>query len=73
MNKVIVISSPYRYACGFCFHHNRAAAKFVCLPTYPDLTTKYTSSNAFMYGSEYYSNIEMTDTLPVLYIPGNND
>lgn len=30
--------------------------QFVCLPTYPDLTTKYTSSNAFMYGSEYFSN-----------------
>lgn len=43
------------------------------LPTYPDLTTKYTSSNAFLFGSEYFSNIEMTDTLPVLYIPGNND
>lgn len=56
MNKIIVISSPHRYAWGFWFHHSRAAAKFVCLPTYPHLTTKYTSSNAFMYGSEYHSN-----------------
>lgn len=42
MNKIIVISLPYRYAWGFWFHRSRAAAKFV--------------SNAFMYGSEYYSN-----------------
>lgn len=57
MNKIIVNSSPYRYAWGFWFHHIKAAAKFVCLPTYPDLTAKYTSSNAFMYWSEYYSNV----------------
>lgn len=37
MNKIIVISSPYRYAWGFWFHHIRAAAKFVCLPTYRTL------------------------------------
>ncbi|XP_034307834.2 uncharacterized protein [Magallana gigas] len=33
--------------------HKGAAAEFVCLPRDPDLTTKFTSSFAFMYGSEY--------------------
>lgn len=56
MNKIIVIKLLIVMLGLFWFHHSRAAAKFVCLPTYPDLTTKYTSSNAFMYGSEYYSN-----------------
>lgn len=27
MNKIIVISLPYRYAWGFWFHRSRAAAK----------------------------------------------
>ncbi|XP_061195272.1 uncharacterized protein LOC133203513 [Saccostrea echinata] len=33
--------------------HSGAAAEFVCLPPDPNLTTKFTSSKAFMYGAEY--------------------
>ena len=41
------------FAGGSWFDHTGAAAEFVCLPPDPDLTTKYTSSLAFMYGAEY--------------------
>ncbi|XP_078339788.1 short-chain collagen C4-like isoform X2 [Crassostrea virginica] len=41
------------FAGGSWFDHTGAAAEFVCLPPDPDLTTKYTSSGAFMYGAEY--------------------
>nr|XP_022302081.1 short-chain collagen C4-like [Crassostrea virginica] len=43
------------FAGGSWFDHPGAAAEFVCLPPDPDLTTKYTSSYAFMYGAEYDS------------------
>uniref|UniRef100_K1QWC4 Short-chain collagen C4 n=1 Tax=Magallana gigas TaxID=29159 RepID=K1QWC4_MAGGI len=41
------------FAGGYWPGHKGAAAEFVCLPRDPDLTTKFTSSFAFMYGSEY--------------------
>lgn len=41
---------------GSWYDHPGAAAEFVCLPRDPDLTTKFTSSYAFMYGSEYDSS-----------------
>ncbi|XP_078340471.1 short-chain collagen C4-like [Crassostrea virginica] len=41
------------YAGGSWYDHAGAAAEFVCLPPDPDLTTKYTSSYAFIYGAEY--------------------
>uniref|UniRef100_A0A8W8M0W1 Short-chain collagen C4 n=1 Tax=Magallana gigas TaxID=29159 RepID=A0A8W8M0W1_MAGGI len=41
------------FAGGSWPQHTGAAAEFVCLPRDPDLTTKFTSSYAFMYGSEY--------------------
>ena len=40
---------------GSYYNHAGAAAEFVCLPRDPDLTTKYTSSYAHMYGAEYDS------------------
>ena len=43
------------FAGGSWWDHTGAAAEFVCLPPDPDLTTKYTSSGAFMYGAEYDS------------------
>uniref|UniRef100_A0A8W8IJR4 Short-chain collagen C4 n=1 Tax=Magallana gigas TaxID=29159 RepID=A0A8W8IJR4_MAGGI len=53
-NKTELVYSGF--AGGSYYRHNGAAAEFVCLPPDPDLTTKYTSSYAYMYGSEYYSN-----------------
>lgn len=44
------------FAGGSYCHHAGAAAEFVCLPRDPDLTTKFSSSMAFMYGSEYYQD-----------------
>ena len=44
------------FAGGSWYDHIGAAAEFVCLPPDPDLTTKYTSSHAFMYGAEYDSD-----------------
>nr|XP_022298579.1 short-chain collagen C4-like isoform X2 [Crassostrea virginica] len=43
------------FAGGSWYDHIGAAAEFVCLPPDPDLTTKYTSSYAFIYGAEYDS------------------
>ncbi|XP_022298579.2 short-chain collagen C4-like [Crassostrea virginica] len=40
---------------GSWYDHTGAAAEFVCLPPDPDLTTKFTSSYAFIYGAEYDS------------------
>nr|XP_022298580.1 short-chain collagen C4-like [Crassostrea virginica] len=44
------------FAGGSWYDHTGAAAEFVCLPPDPDLTTKYTTSYAFMYGAEYDSD-----------------
>ena len=41
------------FAGGSWYYHTGTAAEFVCLPPDPDLTTKYTSSYAQMYGAEY--------------------
>ena len=41
------------FAGGSWYDHTGAAAEFVCLPPDPDLTTKYTSSYALIYGAEY--------------------
>ncbi|XP_052680699.1 uncharacterized protein LOC128161462 [Crassostrea angulata] len=43
---------------GSWWDHTGAAAEFVCLPRDPDLTTKFSSSVAFMYGSEYDSSAD---------------
>ncbi|XP_052676462.1 short-chain collagen C4-like [Crassostrea angulata] len=74
------------FAGGSWRDHYGAAAEFVCLPRDPDLTTKFTSSYAYMYGSEYDSSDfghENGDDLPcsvcrstvqssVLMIPGKS-
>ncbi|XP_078339787.1 short-chain collagen C4-like [Crassostrea virginica] len=76
------------YAGGSWWDHTGSAAEFVCLPPDPDLTTKYTSSRALMYGAEYDSGefsprAENGDDLPcsvcrstagssVLMIPGKS-
>ena len=44
------------YAGGSWYDHTGAATEFVCLPPDPDLTAKYTTSYAFMYGAEYDGN-----------------
>lgn len=44
------------FAGGSWYDHTGAAAEFVCLPRDPDLTTKFTSGVAYMYGSEYDNN-----------------
>ena len=44
------------FAGGSWYDHIGAAAEFVCLPPDPDLSTKYTSANAFMYGAEFDSD-----------------
>eukprot|EP00105_Crassostrea_gigas_P001074 XP_011413096.2 PREDICTED: uncharacterized protein LOC105317973 [Crassostrea gigas] len=74
------------FAGGSWYDHIGAAAEFVCLPRDPDLTSKFTSSYAFMYGSEYDTSDfghENGDDLPcsvcrstvhssVLMIPGKS-
>ena len=52
-NTYLSISFFKGFAGGSWPNHYGAAAEFVCLPRDPDLTTKYTSSYAFMYGAEY--------------------
>lgn len=52
----LIVSFLLGFAGGSYYRHNGAAAEFVCLPPDPDLTTKYTSSHAYMYGSECYTN-----------------
>ena len=44
------------FAGGSWYGHIGAAAEFVCLPPDPDLTTKYRTSFAYMYGAEYDSD-----------------
>ncbi|XP_052679704.1 short-chain collagen C4-like [Crassostrea angulata] len=41
------------FAGGSWYDHTGAAAEFVCLPRDPDLTTKFSSAYAYIYGSEY--------------------
>lgn len=41
------------FAGGSYYSQTGAAAEFVCLPRDPDLTTKFSSGYAYMYGSEY--------------------
>ncbi|XP_065939522.1 short-chain collagen C4-like [Magallana gigas] len=41
------------FAGGSYYSHTGATAEFVCLPRDPDLTTKFSSGYAYMYGSEY--------------------
>ncbi|XP_062604802.1 short-chain collagen C4-like [Saccostrea cucullata] len=74
------------FAGGSWYDHSGAAAEFVCLPPDPDLTNKFTSGFAFMYGAEYDSTEfgrHTGDDLPcavcrrtkqssVLMIPGKN-
>ncbi|XP_065939527.1 uncharacterized protein [Magallana gigas] len=74
------------FAGGSWYDHIGAAAEFVCLPRDPDLTSKFTLSYAFMYGSEYGTSDfghENGDDLPcsvcrstvhssVLMIPGKS-
>ena len=43
------------FAGGYWYDHPGTTAEFVCLPPDPDLTTMYTSSDAYMYGAEYDS------------------
>ncbi|XP_061186270.1 short-chain collagen C4-like [Saccostrea echinata] len=75
------------FAGGSWYAHSGAAAEFVCLPPDPNLTTKFTTSNAFMHGAEYDSTDfghNNGDDLPcvvcrrttqssVLMIPGMNN
>lgn len=43
------------FAGGSYYGYGGSAAEFVCLPRDPDLTTKFSSNIAFMYGAEYDS------------------
>ena len=52
----IILYNISGYAGGSWWDHTGAAAEFVCLPPDPDLTAKYNSSLAFMFGAEYNSN-----------------
>lgn len=74
------------FAGGSYFGYSGSAAEFVCLPRDPDLTTKFSSNIAFMYGSEYDSTefgYHIGDDLPccvcrssvqssVMMIPGKS-
>ena len=51
--SLICLYDTSGFAGGSYYSHTGAAAEFVCLPPNPDLTTKYTSSYARIYGAEY--------------------
>lgn len=48
-----IISKFPGFTGGSWWDHTGAAAEYVCLPRDPDLTTKFSSGYAYIYGSEY--------------------